>query len=137
MKEPGHEERDVRALGIEWLLDGREFRPSLARRRRSVGFHDEFEHRRAHGKLIENPPHSTPVEGVLGFERCSLGAQAAMLEFLATAAGAGIIATRFHRLAIEGAMDAPSDPLEVASVKSETQDCSTVEARLPGPRATP
>src|SRR5438874_1606664 len=63
------------------------------RRPGAVCGHHELEQRLPHRKVIDRSPQPTPGERPRGLERRVSGTQTAMLEFLAAAARAGIIAT--------------------------------------------
>src|SRR5437660_3650080 len=93
VKEPRHEERQVRRLWVEGILQPRELRPGLVRRPGAVCGHHELEQRLPHRKVIDRSPQPTPGERPRGLERRVSGTQTATLGFLAAAARAGIIAT--------------------------------------------
>ena len=95
IEEPRHEELHERRIGIEFeIVIAHELIPSLMYRQRAVGFSDKAQH---FGRItIEQCTQPAPgkVGGRGSQDRSCV--ETAVLVFLAAAAGAGIVAARFH-----------------------------------------
>jgi hypothetical protein len=96
MKEPRHEDLDVRGLGIKRFLSAGEFFPGLLKRVGTMRFGHKREHRGRHCEFVQRPPHPPPGERFRRVGGVGRRAQTTVFIFLAASAGAGIISTWGH-----------------------------------------